>query len=315
MQYRFNPLLRENPKVMAIVAKSAAEILEEMILDIIRDRFSSEVVSQVQQTVALARDPEQLKRFLHQLALVSDEQEVYPLLAHCFSLNAETKSCIECTSIRDSILDLVSARFSSQVFSQVQQTIILVQDPEQLRKLLRQLAQASDEQEVCVLIREDRTITATAARSEANDRIKGKIEVQQELILELTSDGFSGTIVSQVQQTITLVRDSEQLVKFIHPLACASDEQEVYALLVQCFPLTGEIRSCIERKCIQDSILDIVRARFSPLAIAGVQQTIAHIQDHEYLRKFLCELAQAPDDQEVHALIGKWYLMLCLGVG
>ena len=152
MQYQIDPIIRENPRIMAIVAegeaKGKAEGLREAILDLVSARFPALVVSQVEQTIAPTQDVEQLKKFHHQLVRVSDEQEVPALLAQCFPLDGETKSRIECECIQDSILDVVSARFSSQVATRVQHTIAPVQDIQQLRKFLRQLARMSDEEEV-----------------------------------------------------------------------------------------------------------------------------------------------------------------------
>jgi len=152
VQYQIDPLIREDPTIMAIVAETEAKTLRDAILDLISDRFPSLVVSQVQHTIAPTQDTELLKKLHRQLARVSDEREVPALLAQCFPPNGETKSRIECECIQDSILDIASARFSSQIATQVQHTIAPVQNAQQLRKFLRQLALVSDEQEVYALL-------------------------------------------------------------------------------------------------------------------------------------------------------------------
>jgi hypothetical protein len=58
--------------------------LREATLGLVSERFPTWVVSQVQQTIALAQDAEQLKKFLRQLARASDEEEIYAALAKCF---------------------------------------------------------------------------------------------------------------------------------------------------------------------------------------------------------------------------------------
>ena len=58
--------------------------MQEMILDIVSDRFSPQVVAQVQQTIAPRQDAQLLKKFLRQLVQLSDEQEVSALLTQCF---------------------------------------------------------------------------------------------------------------------------------------------------------------------------------------------------------------------------------------
>ena len=78
----------EDPTIRAMVAESEAkgEIkgLREAILDAVSANFSSQVVTQVQQTIAPIQDPQLLRKFNRQLARVSDEQEVYTLLFQCF---------------------------------------------------------------------------------------------------------------------------------------------------------------------------------------------------------------------------------------
>ena len=162
MQYQYDTLLMENPTIMELVAKTLAEGeakgkaegeakgkaegLQEAIVELVSDRFSAQIVAQVQQTIAPAQDTERLKKFLRQLARVSDEQEVQALLTQSFPLEGEVKG------IQEAILDVASARFSSQIVAQVQQTIAPVQDVQELRRFLRQLARMSDEQEVSALL-------------------------------------------------------------------------------------------------------------------------------------------------------------------
>jgi len=154
MEYQYDALIMENPTIMELVAKSLAEGkaegkaegIQEAILDVVSDRFSAQIVAQVQQTIAPAQDVQELRKFLRQVARASDEQEVQALLTQCFPLEGEIKG------IQEAIFDVVSVRFSSQTVAQVQQTIAPVQDVQELRKFLRQLARASDEQEVSALL-------------------------------------------------------------------------------------------------------------------------------------------------------------------
>lgn len=104
MQYQLHPLLAEDPLIQSViahgieqrfpeelakkVAKTLAEhearVMQEMILDIVSDRFSSQIVHQVQQTIAPVQDVQQLRTFLRQLARTSDEEEISALLTQCF---------------------------------------------------------------------------------------------------------------------------------------------------------------------------------------------------------------------------------------
>ncbi len=170
VQYQIDPIIRENSTVMAIAAEAKAEGriegeikgkiegkvegLQEAILDVVSDSFSAHVVSQVQQTIAATQNVEQLKKFHRQITHVSDEQEVTALLAQCFPPDGEAKSRSEYEYIQDLILDAVSANFSSQVVSQVQQTIAPIQDTQLLRKFNRQLVRVSNEQEISALLAE-----------------------------------------------------------------------------------------------------------------------------------------------------------------
>ncbi len=162
MQYQGYDLFREDPVIGGMILegeikgeiKGKIEGLQEAILGIVGARFSAQVVAQVQQTIASIQDMQQLRTFLHQLALISDEEEVYALLTQYLSLQDKMKSRIEgeIEGIQESILDIVSDRFSSQIVDQVQQSIAPVQDVQQLRKFLRQLARTSDEEEVPALL-------------------------------------------------------------------------------------------------------------------------------------------------------------------
>lgn len=158
VQYQVDPLIRENPRIMAIVAEGKAEGkaegraegLQEAILDLVSDRFPTLVVSQIQQAIAPTQDAELLKKFLRQLVRASDEKEVYASLAQCFPPRNEMKLRLEgeVQGLQEAISAVVSAHFSPQVVAQVQQTIAPIQDVEQLKKFLRQLVRASDEGEV-----------------------------------------------------------------------------------------------------------------------------------------------------------------------
>jgi len=183
MQYQLHPLLAEDPLIQSVIehgiehgieqgieqrfpeelakkvaktlaeheAKAEARTMQEAILDIVRVRFSAQVVAQVQQTIAPLQDMEQLRTFLRQLAPISEEQEVYALLTQYLSLQG-TRIEGEIKGIQESILDIVSDRFSPQIAAQVQQTIAPIQDVQQLRKFLRQLARTSVEEEIPALL-------------------------------------------------------------------------------------------------------------------------------------------------------------------
>jgi predicted transposase YdaD len=175
------------------------------------------------------------------------------------------------------------------------------------------------------LIRENPTIMAIAAESEAKGRLEGKteglIEGIQEMILDLVSDRFPALVVSQVQQTIAPNQDIEQLKKFHRQLARISDEQEIPALLTQCFPLQYQIDPLVrenpriiaiaaeseakgEAKGLREAILNIVHVRFTALATTTqAQQAIAHIQDIEKLKQLQRDLLLAPDERAARALL------------
>ena len=190
MQYQIDPLLTESPTIRSILAKyvdeatteatakarisalaegkaegkaeGLAEGLQEAILDLISDRLPDIVASQVQQTITTTQDIERLRQFHRQVARAVDEEEVSALLAQCFppqqqsnpqdpavmAIAAESEAKGELKGLREAILSLVSERFPTWVVSQVQQTIALAQDAEQLKTFLRQLVRVSDEEEV-----------------------------------------------------------------------------------------------------------------------------------------------------------------------
>jgi hypothetical protein len=161
------------------------------------------------------------------------------------------------------------------------------------------------------LVRENPTVVSIVAEAEAKakveGRIEGKIKGLQEAILELASESFPAQVVSQIQQTITSSQNIEQLKKFHRQIVRISDEQEVLALLAQCFPSDGEARSRSEYEYIQDLILDVVSDRFSSQVAAHVQKNIAPIQDAQLLRKFNRQLARASNEQEVYALLAECF--------
>jgi hypothetical protein len=140
------------------------------------------------------------------------------------------------------------------------------------------------------------------AKSEARGETRGIIKGLQEGIIDLINDRFSAPVVKRAKQAIAPSQDIQQLKKLIPQIARAADEEEVYALLNQYFPVQDE-KTKGEIKGIQMSILDIVSARFSPQVQAQIQQAIAPIQDVAQLRKFLRQLACLSDEQEVSALV------------
>jgi predicted transposase YdaD len=81
--------ISDEQEVLALLTQyfpSPGEIqgLQEAILDIVGDRFSPQVVAQVQQAIAPCEDVQQLRTFLRQVVRLSDEQEVPALLAQFF---------------------------------------------------------------------------------------------------------------------------------------------------------------------------------------------------------------------------------------
>jgi hypothetical protein len=129
--------------------------------------------------------------------------------------------------LQEAILELASDRFPTQIVTQVQQVIVPAHNADQLKKFLRLLARASDEQEVQALLMQCFPQ-------------EGKIEGLQEAILDMVSDSFSYQIVEQVRQAITPCRSAQQLRAFHRKLVRLSDEQDVLALLAECFPHSEE---------------------------------------------------------------------------
>ena len=156
------------------------------------------------------------------------------------------------------------------------------------------------------LLAEDPTIQSVIAegiaKGEARAEARGIIKGLQEGIIDLINDHFPTQVVTRVQQTIAPSQNIEQLKKLHRQIARAADEEEIYALLTQYFPVQDEEMKG-EIKGIQVSILDIAGARFSSQVQAQVQQAIAPIEDMELLRKFLRQLACLSDEQEVSALL------------
>ncbi len=127
--------------------------------------------------------------------------------------------------IQDSILDVVRGGFSPQVVEQVQQVITASQDEEQLRKFLRRVVRLSDEQDVLDLLAECFPLI-------------GETKELQGAILDIVSDSFSSQVVVQVRRTIAVCQDAQQLRTFLRKVVRLSDEQDVFALLAECFPVS-----------------------------------------------------------------------------
>ena len=286
MQYPGFALFREDPVIRGMILEGElkgelrGEIkgIQDSILDIVKGRFSSPVVAQVQQTIAPSHNIEKLRTFLRELVRLSDEQEVLALLTESFPLPGEVKAA------QEMILGVVSARFSPGVAAQVQQAIASNQDTEQLRMFHRQLFRVSDEQEVLPLVVQCFPLS-------------GEVKAVQKLILDIVSDHFSPQVVAQVQQAIAPSQDTGQLRLFLRQLFGLLDEQEVLALVSQCFPLPGEI------EMTQELILDIISIRFSPQVVAQVQQAIAPSRDMQQLKMFNQQQLLLRDEREVLALL------------
>jgi predicted transposase YdaD len=134
-------------------------------------------------------------------------------------------------------------------------------------------------------------------KGERKGEIKGEIKGIRNSILDVVKDQFSPAVEAQIQQTITASHNIEKLRKFLRQVVRLSDEQEVLALLAECFPLPGEIKTA------QEMILDVVSERFSPEVAAKVQQAIAPSEDVPLLRKFLRRVVCLSDEQAVLALL------------
>ena len=164
-----SPLLAANPTIQSVIAEETAkglaeaavkvriESLQEAIVDIVNDRFSTLVVHQVRRAIAPSHNIEELRKLHRQLARVSDEQEVYPLLDQFSAvLDEELKDEAikgEIKGVQESILDFLEARFSMSVYMQVRQAITPIQDVAQLRNFSRQLVYLSDRDEVLALLK------------------------------------------------------------------------------------------------------------------------------------------------------------------
>jgi hypothetical protein len=149
-------------------------------------------------------------------------------------------------------------------------------------------------------------IAKEVAKAEAESEARGIARGLQDGIIDLINDHFSAQVVTRVQQTIVPAQNVGQLRKLLPQIARAADEEEVYALLAQYFPVQEEeVKG--EIKGMQRAILDIAGARFSAQVQAQVRQAIAPIQDLELLRKFLRQLACLSDEREVPALLERCF--------
>jgi hypothetical protein len=93
----------------------------------------------------------------------------------------------------------------------------------------------------------------------------------------------------------------QQSRKFHRQLVRLSDERAVLALLADCFALPGEVKG------VQETILDVVSDHFSPQLVAQVQQAIIPVQDVQLLRQFHRQLMQLSDEQDVSALLARFF--------
>ncbi|SRR6266852_258127 len=169
MQYQLHPLLAENPTIQNVIAegiarglaeeavKTAIKTLQESILDIATGRFSTSVVNYVRRTIAPSHNIDELRKLHRQLAQVSDEQEVYPLLEQFSAvLDEELKEEAmkgEIKGAQELILDFLETRFSMSVYMQVRQAITPIQDVAQLKDFFRQLVRLSDKEDVLALLK------------------------------------------------------------------------------------------------------------------------------------------------------------------
>jgi predicted transposase YdaD len=81
--------LSDDQEVLSLLAEcfplpGEIKVAQEMILDVVNDCFSPQVVEQVQQAIASSEDVPLLRKFLRRVACLSDEQEVFTLLAQLF---------------------------------------------------------------------------------------------------------------------------------------------------------------------------------------------------------------------------------------
>lgn len=178
-------------------------------------------------------------------------------------------------------------------------TTISQQDKQQIQEVLKMQYQGF------ALFREDPVIGGMILEGELKGKAEGKIEGEikgiQDSILDIVKDHFSPQVVVQVRQAITPSHNIEKLKKFLRQLFGVSDEQEVLALLTQCFPLPSEIKTA------QEMILDVVSDCFSPQVVAQVQQAIAPSEDMQLLRTFLRQVVRLSDEQEVSTLLAQFF--------
>jgi hypothetical protein len=152
------------------------------------------------------------------------------------------------------------------------------------------------------LLAEDPTIQSVIAEGLAKGEAKIEAKILQEAIIDLINDHFPTQVVTRVQQAITPSQNIEQLKKLHRRIARVADEEEVYALLSEYFPVQDE-ETKVRIESLQEAILDIAGARFSAQVQAQIQQAIAPIQDVAQLRKFHLQLACLSDEQGVSALL------------
>jgi len=138
--------------------------------------------------------------------------------------------------LQEAILELASESLPALVVSQIQRTITFSQNIEQLKKFHRQIARVSDEQEALALLAQCFPSDVEARSHSEEVRSHSEYKYMQDMILDVVSDHFLSQVVTQVQQTIAPIQDTQLLRKFNRQLFRASNEQEVFALLAECFP-------------------------------------------------------------------------------
>jgi predicted transposase YdaD len=110
-------------------------------------------------------------------------------------------------------------------------TTITEENKQKIREVLTMQYQGYE------LFREDPVIGGMILEGELKGKMEGEIEGLREAILDIVDDLFPSPVVVPVQQAINTSQDKEQLRKFLRDLVRLSDEQEVLALLTQCFPV------------------------------------------------------------------------------
>ena len=82
------------------------------------------------------------------------------------------------------------------------------------------------------------------------------------------------------------------------------EDPVIHSLIVQ-----GELKGKTEGeiKGLQDAILDIVSDRFSPEVVEHVQQAIGPSKNVQQLRKFLRQMFQVSNEQEVDTLLSQCF--------